>query len=251
MTGNILHAQNWTHRTVWFELLCPVGPHTAVVLLANWLFAWQRDKQYSCHSAVIPAIRPWYWATHRGFPLGKVAWSFWKLFSSVVKGSLRLSDCTTNLTASRHVVVHVHHKSTHNFHTRFHTISTHWSSCPHFLMVASTPILYPEPWASLSALSESTILARDTPVALDSPSMRDPFCWISRGSTYAHCACAGQPPLAHTLDRHLISVTPHSPPFSSEAVEPMLSWSSHKKEVGLRHRSPSGAPPGISSTESP
>ena len=91
----------------------------------------------------------------------------------VVKGSLRLSDCTTNLTASRHVVVHVHHESTHHFHTRFHTTSTHWSSCPHFLMVASTPILYPEPWASLSALSESTILARDTPVALDSPSMRE------------------------------------------------------------------------------
>ena len=43
-------------------------------------------------------------------------------------------------------------------------------------MVASTPILYLEPWASLSALSESTILARDTPVALDSPSMREtPF----------------------------------------------------------------------------
>ena len=91
-----------------------------------------------------------------------------------MKGSLRLS--TTNLTASRHVVVHVHHESTHNFHTRFHTTSTHWSSCPHFLMVASTPILYPETWASLSAPSESTILARDTPVALDSPSMRDsPF----------------------------------------------------------------------------
>ena len=80
---------------------------------------------------------------------------------------------------------------------------------------------------------------------------RAPLGWISRGSTYAHCACAGQPALAHTLDRRLISVTPHSPPFSSEAVEPMLSWSSHKKEVGLRHRSPSGAPPGISSTESP
>ena len=96
---------------------------------------------------------------------------------TVVKGSLCLSDCTTNLTASRHVVaVHVHHESTHNFHTRFHTTSTHWSSCPHFLMVASTPILYPEPWASLSALSESTILARDTPVALDSQSMREtPF----------------------------------------------------------------------------
>ena len=91
-----------------------------------------------------------------------------------MKGSLRLS--TTNLIASRHVVVHVHHESTHNFHTRFHTTSTHWSSCPHFLMVASTPILYPETWASLSAPSESTILARDTPVALDSPSMRDsPF----------------------------------------------------------------------------
>ena len=94
--------------------------------------------------------------------------------AAVVKGSLRLS--TTNLIASRHVVVHVHHESTHNFHTRFHTTSTHWSSCPHFLMVASTPILYPETWASLSAPSESTILARDTPVALDSPSMRDsPF----------------------------------------------------------------------------
>ena len=39
---------------------------------------------------------------------------------------------------------------------------------------------------------------------------RAPLGWISHGSTYAHCAWAGQPALAHTLDRRLISVTPHT-----------------------------------------
>ena len=97
-----------------------------------------------------------------------------RINACVVKGSLRISDCTTNLTATRHVVVHVHPTANpHTTSTHDSTRLLHWSSCPHSLMVASTPNLYPEPWASLSALSESTILARDTPVALDSPSMRE------------------------------------------------------------------------------
>ena len=109
----------------------------------------------------------------------------------VVKGSLHISDCTTNLTASRHVVVHVHPTANpHTTSTHDSTRLLHWSSCPHFLMVASTTILYPEPWASLSTLSESTILARDTPVALDSPSMRERLLVEYPSAPHTHTAHA-------------------------------------------------------------
>ena len=57
-------------------------------------------------------------------------------------------------------------------------------------MVASTTILYPEPWASLSALSESTILARDTPVTLDSPSMRERLLVEYPAAPHTHTAHA-------------------------------------------------------------
>ena len=117
-------------------------------------------------------------------------------------------------------------------------------------MVAIANSRWPNTWASNPALCKSALRQNHACRPWQSEHERAPLGWISRGSTYAHCACAGQPPLTHTLDRRLISVTPHSSPFSPEAVEPMLSWSSHKKEVGLGHRSPSGAPPGISSTES-
>ena len=55
----------------------------------------------------------------------KVPWLTTKLrrvCRNVVKGSLRISDCTTNLTASRHVVVHVHPT------VNPHTTSTHDST---------------------------------------------------------------------------------------------------------------------------
>ena len=57
-------------------------------------------------------------------------------------------------------------------------------------MVASPTILYPEPWASLSALSESTILARDTLVALHSLSMRERPFVESPAAPHTHTAHA-------------------------------------------------------------
>ena len=139
------------------------------------------------------------------------------------------------------------HRSSHGTPGTAHTLP---GTSTLLLMVAIANSRWPNTWASNPAPYKSALRQNQACRPWQSEHERAPLGWISRGSTYAHCACAGQPPLTHTLDRRLISVTPHSSPFSPEAVEPMLSWSPHKKEVGLRHRSPSGAPPRISSTES-
>ena len=121
------------------------------------------------------------------------------------------------------------HRSSHSTPGTSHTLP---GTSTLLLMVAIANSRWPNTWASNPAPYKSALRQNHTCRPWQSEHERAPLGWISRGFTYPHRACVGQPPL-----------TP-------EAVEPMLSWSPHKKEVGLRHRSPSGAPPGISSTES-
>ena len=109
------------------------------------------------------------------------------------------------------------------------------------LMVAIANSRWPNTWASNPAPCKSALRQNHACRPWQSEHERAPlgwiteqrtvFCgWISRGSTYAHCACAGQPPLTHTLDRRLISVTPQQedpawwPQTPSMLSLPCLLW---------------------------
>ena len=111
------------------------------------------------------------------------------------------------------------HWSSHGTHGTSHTLP---GTSTLLLMVAIANSRWPNTWASNPAPYKSALRQNHACRPWQSEHERAPLGWISRGSTYAHCACAGQPPLTHTLDRYLISVTPQY--LCDLVTSSMMSW---------------------------
>ena len=111
------------------------------------------------------------------------------------------------------------HRSSHGTPGTSHTLP---GTSTLLLMVVIANSRWPNTWASNPAPYKSALRQNHACRPWQSEHERAPLGWISRGSTYAHCACAGHPPLTHTLDRRLISVTPQCRPGDKLLSEPMV-----------------------------